>query len=128
MENNTAQIEARVQKLESLTLRRGGGGGGGFDFAVINVVDTNANVTAVSTAVFMSGLTADRSAILPVAPTTGQEVVVKDADGSLAAHNIIVDGNGKLIDGFTTYTMSAFPLGAKGSVTLIYNGTSWGMA
>lgn len=33
MENNTAQLEARVQKLESLEQRRGGGSGGGFPFA-----------------------------------------------------------------------------------------------
>src|SRR5882672_5991318 len=98
---------ARIEKLEELIAHiiGGGGGGGSFEFLIINAVNTNAAVTATSTAVFMSGLTVDRTVTLPAAPTTGQEVVVKDADGSLAAHNIIINGNGKLIDGAATYTM-----------------------
>jgi hypothetical protein len=119
------RIEALVARANALA--GSGGGSGVFSFLVINAIDTNAAVTSSSTAVFMSGLTADRTVSLPAAPSTGQEVVVKDADGSLAAHNIVVDGNGKLIDGAATYTLNLVQDGLKGSLTVIYNGTSWGI-
>lgn len=106
----------------------GGGGGGAFSFQVINAVDIDVPIIGTaSTAVFMSGLTADRTVTLPIAPGVGEVVKVKDADGSLGAHNIIVSGNGKNIDGAATYTMSAFPLGAFGAIELVYNGSSWGV-
>lgn len=113
----------------NVTAPQGGGGGGGtFGFAIVNAVDVDAPIIGtLSTAVFVTAMTADRTVTLPVAPIAGEVVKVKDGDGSLAAHNIIVSGNGKNIDGAATFTMSAFPLGTFGAIELVYNGASWGI-
>jgi hypothetical protein len=75
----------------------------------------------------LNGLTANRTVTLPAAPTSGDEIIVKDEDGSLNAFNIIINGNGKTIDGAATYTMTLAQNGSKGSVTLLYTGTAWAL-
>ena len=77
----------------------------------------------------LNGLTADRTVFLNNTATAqiGDEVIVKDEDGSLAAHNIIVDsGAGNTIDGAQTYTMTAVQDGVKGSITVVkISATAW---
>jgi len=75
----------------------------------------------------LNGLTANRTVTLPAAPTSGDEIVVKDEDGSLAGFNIVINGNGKNIDGAPTYTMTLAQNGQFGSVTLLYTGTAWAL-
>jgi hypothetical protein len=75
----------------------------------------------------LNGLTANRTVLLNAAPVTGDRVTVKDEDGSLNAFNIIINGNGKNIDGAATYTMTLAQNGAFGSVTLHYTGTAWAL-
>ncbi|HYX20197.1 MAG TPA: hypothetical protein VFA98_05075 [Thermoanaerobaculia bacterium] len=75
----------------------------------------------------LNGLTADRTVTLNAAPVAGDEVTVKDEDGSLATHNIIINGNGKNIDGAATYTMTLAQNGLFGSVSMIYTGTAWAL-
>lgn len=78
----------------------------------------------LSTLVAMSGLSTNRTVTLPASPTTGQKVVVKDTDGSLATHNIIVAGNGHNIDNASSYTLSNIQ-GPYSSLSVQYNGTTW---
>jgi hypothetical protein len=72
-----------------------------------------------------NGLTATRNGLLNAAPTAGDVVIWKDEDGSLAGQNFVVNGNGKLIDGAATFTMTAANVGAQGSITVLYTGTAW---
>lgn len=58
---------------------------------------------------------------LPASPTAGFRVLVKDSTGAAGTKPIVIDGNGKLIDGGSNYTLSI----AYAAVDLIYNGTSW---
>lgn len=58
---------------------------------------------------------------LPVSPVTGREYVIKDISGNSGANAITVEGNGKTIDGQTSYTIQQ----NYGFVELIYNGTEW---
>lgn len=60
---------------------------------------------------------------LPSAPVTGRFVKIKDYYGNAATYNIIVAGNGKNIDGATSYTLSA----NFSSVGLVYTGTQWSL-
>jgi hypothetical protein len=98
-------------------------------FSANTLVGNNADVPAASftTAgwwlVRMINLAANRTVNLPAAPLNGEVVVVKDGDESLAAFNIIVNGNGNTIDGAATYTMTLAQNGAKGSVTLQFDST-----
>jgi len=107
------------------------GSGGGTTFSRVVVRSNDANVLVVPTTsdvyVFMRGLTADRTVTLPAAPATGQIVAVKDEDGSLAAHSIIIAGNGNTIDGAASYTMTAAQNGVKGSISLLFDGVAWGI-
>ena len=75
----------------------------------------------------LNGLTANRTVTLNAAPVAGDEVTVKDEDGSLAGFNIIINGNGKNIDGAPTYTMTLAQNGLFGSVSMIYTGTAWAL-
>jgi hypothetical protein len=128
---------ARTEILEELGGRRSTGTGGGppgppgpagIGFTVYRENDTSLLLpnTDPSYVVFF-GLTLDRTLTLPVAPVVGELVIVKDYDGSLATHNIIINGNGQLIDGAATYTMTLLESGLKGSVTVIYDGVNWGI-
>lgn len=76
----------------------------------------------------LNGLTANRTVTLNAAPVTGDRVTVKDEDGSLGGgFSIIINGNGKNIDGAATYTMTLAQNGAFGAVTLHYTGTAWAL-
>lgn len=110
---------------------------GGSSWAPSSTVDvitdvvapvSNANYAVVaanlSTLVAMSGLSTNRTVTLPASPTTGQKVVVKDTDGSLATHNIIVAGNGHNIDNGSSYTLSNIQ-GPYSSLSVQYNGSIW---
>lgn len=77
----------------------------------------------------MNGLLADRTVFLNTTATgaIGDETIVKDEDGSLAIHNIIVDpGAGNTIDGAPTYTLTAAQNGIKGSASFVrISATAW---
>lgn len=63
------------------------------------------------------------SILLPNAPTTYREFVIKDRTGSASTSNISVTtvGGAVTIDGQTTYTIA----GNYGSISLLFNGTSY---
>jgi len=63
------------------------------------------------------------SILLPNAPTTYREFVIKDRTGNASTSNISVTtvGGAVTIDGQTTYTLS----GNYGSISLLFNGTSY---
>jgi len=61
---------------------------------------------------------------LPGTPASGQVIQVKDKNGNAgpgAPNRIIINGNGKNIDGNSTINMTI----VYGSFTLLYNGTQW---
>ena len=78
-----------------------------------------------------TGLTTNRTCFLPAAPTAGQQVTIADEDGSLATHNVVINGNGKNIvyagagAATLTFGFSTPPFGAYDAITLLYNGTLW---
>lgn len=79
----------------------------------------------------LNGLTADRTVFLNTTATgaIGDDTTVKDEDGSLALHNIILDpGAGNTIDGLANYTMTAAQNGLKGAVTVRrISATAWAL-
>jgi hypothetical protein len=99
---------------------------------VHEVVDANINLNdAGNSYVGFSGLSVDRTGFLIATPTPGQTATFADEDGSLAAHNYIINGNGKNIvfngAGAATLTFghSTSPFGAYDTLTIQYNGTFW---
>ena len=106
--------------------------------AGLTIVATSGWVYVYSTAAF----TLDRTLTLPVStsnPAAGMIVTWSDdattANGSLASHNLIINGNGNNVQYSTTRaaTITAslggsptqVPVGPGGSITLIFNGTYW---
>jgi len=59
---------------------------------------------------------------LPVTPSAGQTVTIKDMLGNAGIYPITVSGNGKTIEGTTTLTISF----NYGWLDLIYTGVQWG--
>lgn len=64
---------------------------------------------------------AARAITLPASPITGQLYVIKDITGTGATHNITVGGNGKNIDGSSTFVMNT----NYQADSFIFNGTQW---
>lgn len=58
---------------------------------------------------------------MPAAPTTGDEVTIKDDKGDAAGNNITISGNGKNIDGSASLVLNS----NYAFATLVYNGTQW---
>ncbi len=111
-------------------------GVGGMNDADFAVAETSGDVYIGSGTAF----SADRKLTLPAAPTPGMKITWADecvtAGGSLAAHNLIVDGNGSQVQSggtdqtggivnASTYTatMNAWPPGS--TLSLFFNGTFW---
>ena len=129
--------DATITNAGVVTVTGGGGtltgnvngpdGANRFLSLVHNVNDADFAVTETEgwTWIGMVGLTADRTVTLPAAPVSGEVVAVTDVLGSLATHNIIINGNGKNVQGAATYTMSGAQNGGQGSVVLQYDGTHW---
>jgi hypothetical protein len=106
----------------------GGGGGGAlstyvlvthsaspYTIATTNDIHVDADPTAAPTGLI--------TVKLPASPRMLQLVEVKNPYGGAGSNNITVDGNGKQIDGASTYVIAI----DYGSVTLRYNGTAWGV-
>lgn len=55
--------------------------------------------------------------------TKGRIIIIVDINGSLSSNNCTIDGNGKTINGSSTFDMTQNYM----SVTLWYNGTFWSM-
>lgn len=104
------------------------------EWFVTSTTDANVNIAAQAKPkgfIYegLNGLLADRTVFLNTTATgaIGDETIVKDEDGSLAIHNIIVDpGGGNTIDGAATYTMTAAQNGIKGSASFVrISATAW---
>lgn len=93
---------------------------------VANISNSNYTVPSTNsgTLVSMTGLTVNRSVFLPPSPIVGQKITVKDADGSLVSHNIVINGNGHNIDDAATYTLSNIQ-GPRSALSVQYNGSIW---
>lgn len=58
---------------------------------------------------------------MPVAPTKGNNYIIKDGVGNANVNVITINGNGKNIDGQSSYILNA----SYGSISVVYNGTEW---
>jgi len=58
---------------------------------------------------------------LPLAPTVGQHISIKDAAGQFAVNNLTVNGNGNNIEGSPTLVLST----KNDSKILVWSGTEW---
>lgn len=71
--------------------------------------------------VFTDSTSAAFTVTLPSAPSTGDTYRVKDSTGQSATNNVTISGNGKNIDGSSTYVLNL----AYAMVELTYNGSQW---
>jgi len=90
---------------------------------LLNFTVVTSNYIALTTDYIISvgTLASSITITLPASPATGKSYIIKDANGSASAYNIIINGNGKLIDTISTYTIST----NYSAVNLVYNGTKW---
>ena len=58
---------------------------------------------------------------LDPSPSTGKLVIVKDVNGTTSTNPVTLSGNGKTIDGYSTFIFS----GDYTSLTLVYTGQNW---
>ena len=90
---------------------------------VKNSVTKTANYTATNSdqVIYIDSSGGNFTITLPATPTNNKEIDIIDYLGELNANNVIIDGNGKNINGKTTATMTSDWEGWQ----LRYNGASW---
>jgi hypothetical protein len=89
--------------------------------------------TAVDIRVGISALGADATITFPANPAPGTRITLSIEDASLAAHNVIANGNGKTVTGpdasAGTYTIRKEDWGtgtvSGPALTFAFNGTLW---
>jgi hypothetical protein len=96
----------------------GSGSGGSI---VVQPFTSDGYILSTHSVVAVGTLTTSITLTLPAVPTTGEQHIIKDTEGSAAAYNIIISGNGKNIDSSSSYTLSA----NWSSITLMYTGSRW---
>lgn len=144
---NTATVNQTIT-LTACTFSGASGGGGGVvvltgntngpsnanhdEWFVTSTTDADVTVAAQANPIGfiyegLNGLTNDRTVFLNPGALIGDETIIKDEDGSLAVHNIIVDpGGGNTIDGGATFTMTAINVGIQGSISVVkISATAW---
>lgn len=107
-------VQVSDNKLETKRGRR-------RNIASTFVTTNNYIITDDNDVIVVDATTSSLTIKLPPSPAAGDTYDIKDGVGIAATNNIIIDGNGKTIDGLATQTMSF----NYSSVTLIYNGTQW---
>lgn len=88
---------------------------------VTNITSGPYTVLTTDEIVSVGTLSAVLTITLPSSPTTGDTYNIKDANGSAAAFNITVQGNGNNIDVGATFVLTA----NYSSITVVYNGSKW---
>lgn len=85
-----------------------------------NVQSVNAPYTATTRTDILS-VVSGGDIFLPASPLVGQSITILDQTGDAETDNITIDGNGKLINGFTEALINS----NYGSISVVYNGTNW---
>lgn len=88
---------------------------------VTNITSGPYTVLTTDDIISVGTLSATLTITLPSSPTTGDTYNIKDANGSAAAFNITVQGNGNNIDVGATFVLTA----NYSSITVVYNGSKW---
>jgi predicted RecA/RadA family phage recombinase len=107
IDSTNGQILVKVSNLSQIANIRG-------------VEEKNAPFTA-STRTDVISAVGSGTYYLPPSPLKGQEITVIDKDGDSETWNIIIDGNGKLINGDTQAILNS----NYGSMTFVYDGDNW---
>lgn len=88
---------------------------------VVSWITQTANYTAVSNQAIMAITTGGTFTIsLPSTPSVGSIVIIGDGN-DFSTNPLIVSGNGKLIEGYDTFTLNIKNVKAD----FVYDGTAW---
>lgn len=90
----------------------------------VTIVTTNYSVAADDETISINTISVPITITLPSSTTTGRKISIKDANGSAAAHNITISGNGHNIDGASTFVLTI----NYENITVIFNGSIWMVA
>lgn len=82
---------------------------------------TNYQVLGTDAIIGVTSTAAPRTITMPLTPTTGQIWTIKDESGGAAANNITVSGNGRNIDGSSTFIINT----NYGSIEVYFNGVNF---
>jgi len=99
-----------------------------IDTIVSGITSNSVSVTMLTTPVYSATSTDDYIGAsggtiiyMPLTPKLGQRIIVVDVIGNASTDDIIIDGNGKLVNGTTYATINT----DFGSITFIYTGSFW---
>lgn len=87
----------------------------------VKTVTTPITLAATSGNTIIVMGTAWRLINLPASPSAGQIYDIKDGDGTASSGTIVINGNGKTIDGATSGSLDT----NYDARTVVYNGTQW---
>jgi hypothetical protein len=84
-------------------------------------ITSNTHLTASDSVILIDSTASPVTVYLYGTPTSGRQIIIKDAAGFANTNNITINGNGKSIDGVSSIVMQI----NYSSTTLLYNGTKW---
>lgn len=87
----------------------------------IPITTTGISYTALNTDVLVGATAGSITITLPLSPTTGKTITVKDINGVALGANITVFGNGVNIDGSSTYVINQ----NYGVLRVAFTGSKW---
>ena len=87
----------------------------------IKIITGSYNVLGIDNVISVGVIGSPIMIILPANPMIGQTFDIKDGRGSSATYNIIISGNGNMIDGFSIYTIAV----NYESITVIWDSGMW---
>ena len=99
----------------------------------VNLVGADDTITTITTGyttlvtdefISVGTLSGTITILLYATPFSGQKLVIKDANGSAFAHNIIIGGNGNNIDGASSIVLDQ----NFAAITLTFTGTQWSIS
>lgn len=89
--------------------------------AVTGLKTSNYTVVSSDYVVAIGTLTSTITITLPASPTTGDEYIIKDVNGSAGTHQVTIAGNGSNIDGAASFIISQ----NYASYTFLYTSGQW---
>lgn len=96
--------------------------GGSYENIVVRTVAGNYTALPLDTIIEINKTVPEATTIyLPISPILNEKHLIKDGGNNADVYNITINGNGKLIDGSSTYTISD----KYGAVMVYFNGSSW---
>jgi hypothetical protein len=90
-------------------------------YYTINTFNSNSTISVETNLAALNSTSGSFTLNLESSPSIGKLLIIKDVAGYTGTNSVIISGNGKTIDGESTFTFS----GDYTSLSIVYTGSNW---